>query len=83
MPIFGVSERKSLAHERQITLNLTLHNVPFFTLHNVKVGTFLRSWNVNPDSQIAQKECNLNVTFRIFYINFTKRFCFFFHVAGH
>ena len=43
VPIFGVSERKSLVHERQITLNLTLHNVPFFTL---KVGTFLRSWNV-------------------------------------
>ena len=39
VPIFGVSER-------QITLNLTLHNVPFFMLHNVKVGTFLRSWDV-------------------------------------
>ena len=46
VPIFGVSERKSLVHECQITLNLTLHDVPFFTLHNVKVGTFLRSWNV-------------------------------------
>ena len=46
VPIFGVSERKSLVHERQIMLNLTLHNVPFFTLHNVKVGTFLRSWNI-------------------------------------
>ena len=53
MPIFGVSERKSLVleskslvHERQIKLTLTLHNVPFFTLHNVKVGMFLRSWNV-------------------------------------
>ena len=46
VPIFGVSEHKSLVHERQITLNLTLHNIPFLTLHNVKVGTFLRSWNV-------------------------------------
>ena len=46
VPIFGVSECKSLVHGCQITLNLTLHNVSFFTLHNVKVGTFLRSWNV-------------------------------------
>ena len=42
VPIFGVYERKNLVHEHQITLNLTLHNVPFFTLHNEKVGTFLR-----------------------------------------
>jgi len=46
VPIFGVYERKSLVHERQKRLNLTLHNVPFFTIHNIKVGTFLRSWNL-------------------------------------
>ena len=46
MPILGVSERKSLVHEPQIMLNLTLHNIPFFMLHNVKVGTFLCSWNI-------------------------------------
>ena len=46
VPIFGVSEGKSLVHERQITLNLTLHDVSFFTLHNLKVGTFLHSWKV-------------------------------------
>ena len=46
VPIYGVYGRKSLVDERQITLNLTLHNVLFFTLHNVKVGTFLRSWNI-------------------------------------
>ena len=49
VPIFGVSERKSLVHECQITLNLTLHDVPFFTLHDVKVGTFYVPGTLNSD----------------------------------
>ena len=49
VPIFGAYERKSLVHECQITLNLTLHDVPFFTLHNVKVVLFYVPGMLNSD----------------------------------
>ena len=49
VPIFGVSECKSWVHERQIMLNLTLHDVPFFTLHNVKVVLFYVPGMLNSD----------------------------------